>query len=162
MDDSAARRVRPAGPADLEAILAIETAAFDPARRSTRRALRRALDSPFQRTFVLEAPDARGVRRVAGYVVLWPFPRTWRIYNLAADPSWGAQGIGSALLSAAIEEATRAGASRLVLEARAEPRLLRFYERRGLRRVRELPDYYAPGESALRLEMRLPPESSAG
>src|SRR5690606_31634717 len=110
----AARRIRPAGPADLDAILAIETAAFEPARRSSRRALRRALDSPFQRTLVLEAPDAEGARRIAGYVVIWPFRRTWRIYNLAADPSWGPQGFGSALLAAVVEQASRAGARRLV------------------------------------------------
>ncbi|HEX7035266.1 MAG TPA: N-acetyltransferase [Pseudomonadales bacterium] len=161
MARSATRRIRPAGPADLDAIVAIETAAFEPPRRSTRRALRRALESSFQRTLVLEAPDAEGLCRIAGYVVIWPFPRTWRIYNLAADPSWGPQGFGSALLAAAVEEASRAGARRLVLEARPEPRLLRFYEQRGLRRVRELPDYYAPGEPALRLEMRLPKRGAA-
>lgn len=137
--------------------MAIEAAAFEPARRSSRRSLVRALGSPFQRVLVLEARQGTRPWRVAGYVIVWPFRHVWRIYNLASDPAWRQQGIGGTLLSAAAQAAQQAGATRLVLEARREAELLRFYDRRGFRVTRELPDYYAPGEHAVRLAMPLPP-----
>jgi ribosomal protein S18 acetylase RimI-like enzyme len=151
MTDTASRRVRSATLDDLGAILAIEEAAFDPVRRSSTAAIRRALKSHFQRVLVLEIAGL-----VVGYVILWPHRRVWRIYNLAAHPGYRNQGIGGALLAIASEHAERAGAQRLVLESRDEPALLRFYQQRGFRSSRRLPDYYAPGEHALRLELPLP------
>lgn len=148
--DSATRRIRSATLADLQAILGIETAAFDVARRSSPASLRRALRSRFQRVLVLEVAGA-----IAGYVVLWPFRRTWRVYNLASHPGYRNQGVGGALLDAAIGQAERAGAARLVLESRNTPELLRFYRQRGLQPYRQLPDYYAPGEHALRLQLNV-------
>ena len=144
---------------DLDAILAIEARAFEPARRSSRETLRRALRSAFQRVLVLEGSTAEGGAAVAGYVVIWPRRRTWRIYNIASDPAWRNQGVGGTLLGAAIAEATRAGAERMVLEARREPALVRFYEQRGFRIRRELPDYYARGGHAIRMELPLTPDT---
>jgi len=135
---------------DLEAIGHIETRAFEASRRSSRASLRRALGSSFQRVLVLEVQG-----EVAGYLVLWPYPRTWRIYNLASDPRRRNLGVGSALLAAAVDEARRAGAGRLVLESRNEPGLLRFYEQRGFRASRKLRDYYSKGEDAVRMELDL-------
>jgi [ribosomal protein S18]-alanine N-acetyltransferase len=142
--------VRVATPADLQAILAIEQAAFEPVRRSSRAALRRALRSRFQRVLVLEIAGA-----VAGYVVLWPFRRSWRVYNLAAHPGYRNQGVGGALLAAGVDSAREAGARCVVLESREEPNLLRFYEQHGFTRRQRLADYYAPGEHAVRLEHAL-------
>lgn len=113
--------------------------------------MRRALRSTFQRVLVLEAGDG-----VAGYVIVWPYLRTWRIYNLAADPARRKQGVGGALLAETAARAERAGAVRLVLESRSQPELLRFYEQRGFRARCHLPDYYAEGEDAVRMELSLP------
>jgi ribosomal protein S18 acetylase RimI-like enzyme len=151
MTDTAWMRIRDATPGDLPSIQDIERAAFDAARRSSTAALRRALQSHFQRVLVLEIDG-----RVVGYVILWPHRRSWRVYNLASHPGYRNQGIGGALLSAAIGHAVRAGAKRLMLESRDDPALVRFYEQRGFRSRRQLPDYYAPGEHALRLELALP------
>lgn len=148
------QRVRPAGPADLDAIRRIESQAFEPSRRSSPRSLRRALRSAFQQVLVLET-DASGSFEVAGYLIVWPFPRTWRIYNLAADPRRRRQGIGLALLQHAVEAARRAGAATVVLESRVDPELLGFYERRGFRAVRRLPNYYSEGEDAMRMALPL-------
>jgi [ribosomal protein S18]-alanine N-acetyltransferase len=152
MTDTATRSIRRATPADIRAILAIEQAAFDVARRSSPASIRRALRSHFQRVLVLEIGGV-----VAGYVVLWPHPLSWRVYNLASHPAHRNLGVGGALLTAAIEEAAKAGAKRLVLESRNDPALLRFYQQRGFRTSRHLPDYYAPGEHAVRLELLLAP-----
>lgn len=143
-------RIRPGTPDDLDAIRRIEALAFEPVRRSSVAALRRALSSAFQRVRVLEVDGD-----VAGYLIVWPYRRTWRIYNLASDPRRQKQGVGGALLAAAGDEARRAGAQWLVLECRDEPRLRRFYEQRGFRAVRHLPDYYSEGQSALRMALTL-------
>lgn len=143
-------RIRPAGPADLGSILGIEAEAFEPSRRSTPRALRRSLGSGFQRVRVLLVDGS-----VAGFVILWPYRHTWRVYNLAADPRQRNRGVGSALLAGACAEARGAGARRVVLESRRDPALLRFYDRHGFRVTGELPDYYAPGEGAVRMALDL-------
>ena len=112
---STPHRIRPARTEDLEAILAIESRAFEAARRSSRVTLRRALRSPFQRVLVLEGTTVEGGAAVAGYVVVWPHRRTWRVYNIASDPAWRNQGVGGALLGTVIAEARRTGAERVVL-----------------------------------------------
>lgn len=147
---TSAATIREANPEDLAALLRIEAAAFEPSRRSARAALRRALASHFQRVLVSEVAGA-----VAGYVIVWPYRRTWRIYNLASDPARRGGGIGAALLAAAVERARRAGARRVVLESADRARLVDFYRDRGFRVVRRLPGYYAEGEDAVRMERAL-------
>jgi ribosomal protein S18 acetylase RimI-like enzyme len=156
MAASSPHRVRAARIDDLTAILDIEARAFEPARRSSRPSLRRALLSGFQRVLVLEVAEGEAAGKLVGYLIVWPFPLTWRIYNLASDPTERNRGVGGALLAAAVVEAERAGAAKLVLESRNEPDLLRFYQQRGFRASRELPDYYADGEDAVRMELPLP------
>jgi ribosomal protein S18 acetylase RimI-like enzyme len=142
--------IRPARAVDLACIQGIEAAAFEPARRSSRRALRRALHSSFQKILVAEIDD-----EVAGFVVLWPFRQTWRVYNLATHPAHRDQGVGKRLLQAALAAAQQAGARRVVLEARATGHLVDYYQRLGFRAQARLPNYYAQGQDALRMELSL-------
>lgn len=143
--------VRPATGADLAAIRGIEAAAFEPSRRASRRALARALASPFQRVFVLPLDGA-----VAGYVIVWPYRQSWRIYNLATDPAWRNRGVAGALLRAVEWQARTAGAARLVLESQPGGPLQRFYEERGFQVQKRLQDYYTKGEDAVRMVLSLP------
>jgi len=145
--------IREAVPADLTAIGRIEAAAFEPSRRSSRRSLNRALNSAFQRVLVAELD-----RALAGYLIYWPYRRTWRIYNLATDPAYRNRGVAGALLAAAVDRARMAGAGRVVLESRDSVALLDYYTSRGFRAQRRLPDYYAQGEAAVRLALDLPGE----
>ena len=150
MSKSPCEQLRAASPKDLPAILDIEAQAFDSTRRSSRKSLKRSIESPFQRVLVQDLHGA-----VAGYVILWMFPRTWRVYNLASHPGRRNQGVGRSLLDAAARLAAAAGARRLVLESRPDPALLRFYEQRGFRVRGRLEDYYAPGEHAVRMDLAL-------
>jgi ribosomal protein S18 acetylase RimI-like enzyme len=155
--------IRPADRRDLAAIEAIEAAAFEPSRRSSRRTLQRALCSDFQRVLVLEVDDA-----VAGYLVFWPYRHTWRIYNLATAPASRNRGVAGRLIGAVVEAARRAGARQVVLESRDEPDLVQvvlesrdepdlvgYYEARGFRARRSLPDYYSSGEHAIRMVLEV-------
>jgi [ribosomal protein S18]-alanine N-acetyltransferase len=150
MTKSSCEQLRMACPEDLPAILDIEAQSFDPARRSSRKSLKRSIYSRLQRVLVQDLDGA-----IAGYVILWAFPRTWRVYNLASHPSRRNQGVGRTLLNAAARLAAEAGAQRLVLESRPDPALLRFYEQRGFRVRARLEDYYAPGEDAVRMDLAL-------
>lgn len=140
--------IRPAGPEDLSEIVRIEEAAFEPSRRASRASLARALRSEFQRVLVFQDGGT-----VAGYVILWPYRHTWRIYNLATDPERRNRGVAGTLLAAAVATARHHGARRLVLESRATPELVGYYQARGFRVERRLADYYAPGEDAVRMVM---------
>ncbi len=142
--------IRPAAADDLPAILRIEAAAFEPSRRSRGRSLRRALASPFQRVLVLEVAGS-----VAGYLIVWPFRRSWRIYNLATDPAMRNRGVAGSLLAAAVAAARAAGAQRVILESRVEAGLVAYYEQRGFRIERRLRDYYEKGEDAVRMALAL-------
>jgi ribosomal protein S18 acetylase RimI-like enzyme len=144
--------VRPATAADLDDICGIEAAAFEPSRRSSRRSLARAMASPFQLMLVLVME-----REVAGFVIVWPFPRTWRIYNLATHPAWRNRGVAGGLLRAVEGRARAAHARWLVLESRPGGDLERYYAQRGFQARRCLHDYYAPGEDAVRMVLSLSP-----
>lgn len=140
--------IRRAGPGDLAVIEAIEADAFEPSRRSSRRVLRHALRSDFQRVLVLDIGGA-----VAGFLVLWPYPQTWRIYNLATARAWRGRGVAGRLIAAVREAARLSGTRRVVLEARDEAGLIDFYEAHGFQAVRPLPDYYSDGEHAFRMAL---------
>lgn len=141
---------RRAGPDDVDAMVAIEAEVFEPQRRSSPASLRRSLRSRFQRVWVAEVGAD-----LAGYVIVWPFRHTWRIYNLAAHPGHRQQGVGGALLATVVAAAVEAGARRLVLESRVDPDLVGFYRRRGFEIRRRLADYYGPGEDGVRMERSL-------
>jgi ribosomal protein S18 acetylase RimI-like enzyme len=143
-------RIRTGRPDDLDALDQIERTAFEPARRASRRSLRRSLASLRQRVLVAET---RG--KVGGYAVLWCFRHTWRLYSIASDPALQGQGIGTLLLERAIGLARSEGARWLQLEARETPALQGWYARNGFEVVVRLPSYYGPGDDAVRMRLAL-------
>jgi [ribosomal protein S18]-alanine N-acetyltransferase len=145
-------RVRRARPSDLEAIAALEAAAFQPFRRASRASLRRSLASARQSVWVVDAP-AGGL---AALLVLWHHPRLVRVYDVATRPDLQGQGLGSRLMEHAEELARKAGARIVSLEA--DPReagLVEWYLHRGYSIVARLPGYYAPGRAAVRMRKAL-------
>ncbi len=144
--------LRRAEVADLDGIVALETACFEPERRASRSSLRRSLLSPRQAVWVLADGAA-----IVGSLVLWHHPLTTRIYGVAVDPACQGQGLGEVLMQHAEQEAMQAGARHVTLEAdEGRARLVGWYERLGYRRVRLREDFYAPGRGAWRMEKSLP------
>jgi len=137
--------IRPARPADLDTLVAIEQGAFAGDRLS-RRSLRTLTSSPTAAVLVAERSG-----EVAGYalVLFRHGTRTARLYSLAAAP--GQRGVGAPLLAACEAAAMARGATAMHLEVRADNlRAVDLYRRSGYEQRDEVPSYYEDGEAALR------------
>lgn len=145
-------RIALARPEDLDALLALEEAAF-PGDRMSRRALARNIGSPSLCFLV-----ARDGKRLIGHalVAFRAGSTLGRLYSLAVWPSQTGQGLGRKLLAAAERRARARGANRLRLEVRADNEAaIRLYDRAGYRLFARVPDYYEDGQAALRYEKTL-------
>lgn len=136
----------PASPDDLDAIDAIEAAAFD-RDRFPRRNLARMLKGGRTR-FLL----ARLNGKPAGYaaISLRRGGRTARLYSLAVHPAARGKGVAAELLAGAHALAANAACDRLRLEVRASNTAARRLYEGALFRLRGRRDaYYEDGEAAL-------------
>lgn len=142
--------IRKAREGDLKSLVEIESAAFV-ADRISARAFRRLVGSPSATVLVAEA---NGRTEGSAVMLTRRGTRAARLYSVAARRP--GTGVGSALLAEVESLARRGGATRLLLEVRADNAgARRLYERLGFRVLGTRPDYYADGEAALRMEKRL-------
>jgi len=146
---------REANSADLPELLKLERASFAPHRQSTARSLRRSVASPFQSAWVAEKNEGGSSRMVAA-AILYPHKHRLRIYSIAVDPACRGEGVGQAFMTKILEIAENRGCREISLEADAsDTRLLNWYTQQGFTFLKTLPDYYAPGEHAVRMTARL-------
>jgi [ribosomal protein S18]-alanine N-acetyltransferase len=141
--------IRPAKPADLDALLAIEQAAFNTDHLS-RRQYRKHLVSATAAVLV-----AAGAGGILGKTVV--FFRAGsdiaRLYSIAVAQAARGQGLGLVLLHAAEKEARRRGCRRMRLEvSQVNPTAMQLYEREGYERIGEQRGYYENGEDAWRYQ----------
>lgn len=133
--------IRLATPADLEAIMALETSIFVTDAWSP--ALMRAeLASRHSHYLVVEQNGAvvayAGLRAVQGAADA-------DIQTIAVAPSARRRGLGRALMNDMIAEATRRGAHTLFLEVRADnPTAQTLYDSLGFEAIAVRPHYYQP------------------
>lgn len=88
--------------------------------------------------------------KVIGYVMAYLRPDLeGHIMSIAVDPAYRGNGIGSTLLSEAIERLIKKGARYIGLEVRvSNEKAIKLYERFGFRRIKRIIGYYADGEDA--------------
>lgn len=144
--------IRRANLGDLEALVQLETFAFDSDRLS-RRSFRHLLTRG-NAILLVDTGDS-GLR---GYALLRfrAHSDDARLYSLAIHAHHRRQGIGRALLSAAEATARAHGARRLVLEVREDNQpAARLYERMGFHPFGRYLAFYADRSDALRLEKPL-------
>ena len=135
---------------DLDDLVALEQCAFDGDRLS-RAQYRRHLDSDSAQILLASA----GHHSFLGSVVLFFRKRTTvaRVYSLAARPEARGQGVGAALLEAAVGAARRHGCRALRLEVRTDnAAAISLYERLGYERIGSYRHYYEDGADAWRYE----------
>lgn len=154
-------RARPAGSADLDSLASLENICFEPERRDSRSVICRSLNNPLHEVWIVDSQDA-DTAEVESAMYLRKARNSLRIHSLATRPGLQCQGRGSTMLRLAEDRARALNCRSLTLEADARRReLVDWYERRGFRRARLLPAYYAPGWDAWRLKRDISPAPSA-
>ncbi len=152
MGASGSMTVRAASPEDLDAIEALEFAAF-PGDRLSRRSLRGFIRAAHRPLIVAKFGDM-----LAGYalIAVRKGGQSARLYSLAVDPAQGRRGVGRALLQAC-ERYARAHDRRVLrLEVRYDnASAIALYEKMGYRQFGQYDGYYVDGAAALRFEKRL-------
>lgn len=133
--------IRAAGSADLPTIEEIERACFhDPWPTSAFLAELRHSWSWFQ---VALANEGEQKEQVRGYIICWMIPGDMHLLNLAVHPDWRCRGIGSALLSLAMDDFSGRGGGTVYLEVRrSNLAAQRVYRRLGFTQVGRRPGYY--------------------
>jgi len=144
--------IRDATGRDLPRIIEIERVAF-PAPW-TLASFQRELTLPFSR-IMLAITGENGDPSIAGFLCRWLIADECHILNIAVHPDSRRLGIGTVLMTEAINEAKTTGTNVVTLEVRrsnlAARQLYRKFEfeERRLRR-----HYYGPGEDAIIMELR--------
>ncbi|WP_297499116.1 ribosomal protein S18-alanine N-acetyltransferase [Thermococcus sp.] len=147
--------IRPAKIFDISEVMRIE-------RESFREAYPRSIFLVFLEnnpdTFLVAEYNGKAI----GYVMAYLRP-DWEghIMSIAVDKDYRGNGIGSALLTEAIERLIKKGARYIGLEVRVSNEgAIRLYERFGFKKVKRIIGYYADGEDAY--YMILPAEEWRG
>jgi ribosomal-protein-alanine N-acetyltransferase len=129
--------VRRAAPADVDAVVGIESEAFtSPWRRETFLDL---MDRPGLELLVMEHV-ASGI---IGYAVLWCIVDQGELANFAVTPEWRGRGLGDFLLLRVLDAARARGILKVYLEVRASnEQAVRLYSRHGFFAVGLRRGYY--------------------
>ena len=149
--------IREARRGDLDALVALEHAAFA-SDRAERRAIRHAIASVSMTLLValLDESSAEPLLVGAATIERRRGSLNARLSSIAVSPSRAGLGLGGRLLDAVEADARRHGCTRLRLEVRADNGAgIRLYERRGYTRFAVRPDYYEDGMEAWRYEKEL-------
>jgi len=137
--------IRPANPADVAAIAAIERLTFsDPWSKREFTAVLALTHAIF-----LVVADQRD--EVAGYAVVSCIADEAEVLNIAVSPMRQRSGLGGRVLDAAMDEARRRGASKFFLEVRESNAAARaLYASRAFKEISRRKRYYQnPAEDAL-------------
>ncbi len=133
-------RIRTAGEGDLDAVMALEQAAF-PASAWERATMQAEITSEWGRYLI--AVDGEG--SALGYAGLRAVGVEGDVQTIAVAEAARGRGIGRALLTELLAEAERRGVRELFLEVRADnPAARGLYESMGFREIGVRPRYYQP------------------
>ncbi|MCJ2163328.1 GNAT family N-acetyltransferase [Pseudodesulfovibrio sp. S3-i] len=105
---------------------------------------------------VIERKEKRKKPTSAGTAIVFQYKCSLRIYSLAILREHRLLGLGEALVHHILSFAASHGYERVSLEADASNiKLINWYRKLGFEAVRTLPDYYGPGEPAVRMVLGL-------
>ncbi|MBZ0242346.1 MAG: GNAT family N-acetyltransferase [Bacteroidales bacterium] len=144
-------QLRKARLTDLDEIMEIEGQSFNEEAFS-RKQMRYLLRS--DNTFLV----AEVQQQVAATLILLSKKKSkvLRVYGLAVSDKFRGKGLGKAMLAEALKLAAAGGFSNLSLEVKTtNDTAIKLYESFGFEAVKELPDYFKGGYSALRMELKL-------
>lgn len=142
-------RLRPARPADVPALVAIEQRAFISDMLSAR-SFRRLVASPSASVILAEEGGV-----VAGYALVLFRSGTFaaRLYSIAVAAEFAGRGLGATLLAAAEQEALGRDCLFMRMEAHiGNRRAIGLYRQAGYRPIGRIAHYYKDGGTARRFE----------
>ncbi|HSS45486.1 MAG TPA: GNAT family N-acetyltransferase [Thermoanaerobaculia bacterium] len=141
---------------DFEALHRLDQLCFEPGIAYSRQELLAFLELPTREGVVAEVGES-AERKLAGFAVgALADRRIGRVITLDVAPHLRRRGTGRALLEELLSRLSRAGARRAILEVDAgNTGAIAFYRRFGFRSRRRIPNYYAPGRTALEMEASL-------
>jgi len=149
-------RIREASFDDLDFLVQLESTSFSCHRKSTRRSIRASLASANQQIYLLEKVKNSQQSSPIGAATVFFYKRALRIYSIAIHPDYRGHGMGDFLLRYIMGIAQLRGYERVTLEAdAANSKLVSWYEKFSFHTTELLPDYYAPGEAAVRMVNQL-------
>ncbi|MBN2645120.1 MAG: GNAT family N-acetyltransferase [Desulfuromonadaceae bacterium] len=144
--------VREATFEDLDFLIQLENSCFACHRKSDRRSLRTSLNSSSQKIYILEKIKNRYQSCSVGSATVIFYKHSLRIYSIAIHPESRSHGMGDFLLRYIMSVAQLHGFERVTLEADAHnEKLVAWYRKFSFDVTEQLPDYYAPGEPAVRM-----------
>lgn len=135
---------------DLDRIMAVIEAAFDPAwgeawnRRQVADSL--AFANTHYRLFDQAGGDAGEHTPAAGFTLVRAAPGEEELLLIAVVPGARGKGLGAAMLRRARDDARERGAERLFLEMRANNPAVGLYRRFGFQPIGRRKDYYRAGD----------------
>ena len=144
--------LRRARPADLQALIAMETSAFTGDRLSAR-SFRRHVESP-RADLIVTAQNGE----IAGYALNFYRANSTlaRLYSIAVDETHRGRGLSSRMIGDLERKARQRGCDRLRLEVRIDnDGAIAAYEHMGFRPIGRIARYYEDGQTALRMEKSL-------
>ena len=149
--------IRPAAPADLHAVVALE-AATQGADAWSENLVRDGIEGGLPTVRYLVADDGAAVR---GYAVASYAGDIAELQRIGVAAEHRRAGLATALVDAVVAEAPATGANRLLLEVRADNAgALSFYAARGFVEIDRRARYYRDGVDAV--VMRLPLAAGCG
>ena len=152
--------IRPARPADLDALCLLEQQCFHTDRIS-RRSFARFLKRPENAGLLLAESETNDIAAY-GLNLYRDNISLARLYSIACSQSYREQGLGEALISALERDAQERACAYWRLELRNDlPALLRWYQSQGFAKRGETPNYYEDGCGAIKMEKRLLPAAKA-
>lgn len=149
--------IRRAIPADLDALLALETASFT-TDLLTRRRLRHWIAAANGILLVAEARPRTRPAQLAGYILGFTRQqgKSARLYSLAIARAARGQGLATRLLRRAERECRKRGCSTVRLEvAQGNTGALALYDKLGYVRLASIRGYYEDGQDAWRMQKSL-------
>ncbi len=145
--------IRPATPADLSAMMAIERAVFPTTAWTHDQMSDELARMAESRWYAVWEVEASGV--VGGYVGLYLSPPDADVQTIAVAPELMGAGVGRALLAAGIAHAWAVECTRMFLEVRADNEAaISLYRRAGFVRMGRRSRYYPDGADALTMRLR--------
>lgn len=143
----------PATPEHLDRLYALEQKTFDEGNYPlTRRAFAYHIKKGNSIWCAFEE------EKLAGYILVFLYKKSGRIYSVAVDTAHLGQGIGSELMQKALDELKKLGKEEAILEVRKDNRkAIGLYEKLGFEIRRLLPAYYGDGADGVKMALKLQP-----